>query len=34
MKEYQNIKNVFAKAYFHNWSEEGFVIKKNKISVL
>ena len=34
MKEYQNIKNIFAKAYFHNWSEEGFVIKKNKISVL
>ena len=34
MKEYQNIKNVFAKVYFHNWSEEGFVIKKNKISVL
>ena len=34
MKEYQNIKNAFAKAYFHNWSEEGFVIKKNKISVL
>ena len=34
MKEYQNIKNLFAKAYFHNWPEEVFVIKKNKISVL
>ena len=34
MKEYQNIKNLFAKVYFHNWPEEVFVIKKNKISVL
>ena len=29
MLEYQNIKNIFAKGYFPNWSEEVLVIKKS-----
>ena len=32
--EYQNIKNIFAKGYFPNWSEEVFMIKKFKNTVL
>ena len=31
--EYQNIKNIFAKCYVPNWSEEVFVIKRIKNSV-
>ena len=33
MLEYQNIKNIFAKGYVRNWSEEVFVIKKVKNTV-
>ena len=30
--EYQNIKNIFAKAYIPNWSEKVFIIKvKNTV---
>ena len=31
--EYQNIKNIFAKGYFPNWSEEVLVIKRIKNNV-
>ena len=31
--EYQNIKNIFAKGYVPNWSEEVFLIKKVKNAV-
>ena len=31
--EYQNIKNIFAKGYVPNWSEEVFLIKKVKNTV-
>ena len=31
---YQNIKNIFAKGYFPNWSEEVLVIKRIKNNVL
>ena len=30
MLENQNIKNIFAKCYIPNWSEEVFVIKRLK----
>ena len=33
IKKYQNIKNIFAKGYAPNWSEEVFVIKKVKNTV-
>ena len=29
MREYRNIKKIFSKDYTPNWSEEGFVIKRN-----
>ena len=32
--EYQNIKDIFAKVYVPNWSEEVFVNKKVKNTVL
>ena len=32
--EYQNIKDIFAKVYVPNWSEEVFVNKKIKNTVL
>ena len=32
--EYQNIKNIFAKGYTPNWSEEAFMIKKVKSTLL
>ena len=32
--EYQNIKDIFAKVYVPNWSEEVFVNKKIKNNVL
>ena len=28
MSEYQNTKNIFAKGYKQNWSEEIFIISK------
>ena len=31
--EYQNIKNIFTKDYFPNWSEEVLVIKRIKNNV-
>ena len=31
--QYQNTKNIFAKGYTPNWSEEVFVIKKVKNTV-
>ena len=34
MLEYQNKKNIFAKRYTPNWSEEDFVIKKVKNTVV
>ena len=33
MLEYQKIKNIFAKDFVPNWSEEVFVIKKVKNTV-
>ena len=33
MLEFQNIKNIFAKGYTPNWSEEVFVINKIKNAV-
>ena len=32
--EYQNIKNIFAKGYTPNWSEEAFMIRKVKSTLL
>ena len=32
MEEYQKYKNIFAKSYIPNWSEEIFQIKKLKTS--
>ena len=33
MLEFQNAKNVFAKGYAPNWSEEDFVVSKIKNTV-
>ena len=33
MLEFQNAKNVFAKGYAPNWSEEVFVVSKIKNTV-
>ena len=33
MLEFQNIKNIFAKGYLPNWSEEVFVVSKIKNAV-
>ena len=33
MLEFQNIKNIFAKGYLPNWSEEVFVVSKIKNTV-
>ena len=34
MSEFQSTKNIFAKRYAPNWSEEIFVVKKQKILCL